>query len=179
MTWVAAFVAGLILVKWVAQVGLERLNRAQIRRHAPAVPEAYRGMIDAPTYARSVDYALARSRFHEMELACRVLLLLAVLFSGALPRGFDAFTGWLGHSAWAHAAFLFAVGLALSGVTLPLDWHEQFRLEQRFGFNTTTRRFWWTDRLKGLLLSLLLGYPLLALVLKLVDWAGDGWWLWA
>src|SRR5262249_52968184 len=55
----------------------------------------------------------------------------------------------------------------------------QFRLEEKFGFNTTTAKLWWMDRLKGLLLAIVLGYPLLVLVLKLVDWTGRGWWLWA
>jgi STE24 endopeptidase len=35
------------------------------------------------------------------------------------------------------------------------------------------------DRLKGLGLGLVLGYPLLWLVLKLVEWMGPSWWLWA
>src|SRR5258706_262861 len=61
---------------------------------------------------------------------------------------------------------------------VPVDWYGQFRLEQRFGFNTTTQRLWWMDRLKGLLLGLALGYPLLALLLKLVEWTGPWWWLW-
>ncbi len=38
---------------------------------------------------------------------------------------------------------------------------------------------WWLDRLKGLLVALVLGYPLLVLILKLVDWTGGWWWLWA
>jgi STE24 endopeptidase len=76
------------------------------------------------------------------------------------------------------AGFLFVTGVALSLPGLPLDWYSQFRLEQRFGFNTTTQRLWWMDRLKGLLLGLALGYPLLALLLKLVEWTGSWWWLW-
>jgi STE24 endopeptidase len=60
-----------------------------------------------------------------------------------------------------------------------VEWYAQFRLEDRFGFNTTTPKLWWLDRLKGLLLSCVLGYPLLVLVLKLVEWTGHSWWLWA
>ena len=75
-------------------------------------------------------------------------------------------------------AFLFVIGLALSLAGLPLDWYAQFRLEERFGFNTTTQKLWWLDRIKGLLLALALGYPLLVLVLKLVQWMGQWWWLW-
>jgi STE24 endopeptidase len=61
---------------------------------------------------------------------------------------------------------------------MPLEWISQFRLEQKFGFNTTTPRTWWLDRFKGLLLSLALGYPLLVLLLKVPAWAGSLWWLW-
>jgi STE24 endopeptidase len=74
---------------------------------------------------------------------------------------------------------VFVVGAVWAALGLPLAWHEQFRLEQRFGFNTTTPRIWCLDRLKGLALSLVLGYPLLVLVLKLVEWTGNAWWLWA
>jgi STE24 endopeptidase len=77
------------------------------------------------------------------------------------------------------AAFLLVTSVALSLPSLPLDWYDQFRLEERFGFNTTTQRLWWMDRLKGLLLGIALGYPLLALMLKLVEWMGPWWWLWA
>jgi STE24 endopeptidase len=84
-----------------------------------------------------------------------------------------------GASAWSMAAFLFAVGFAMSLPSLPLDWYAQFRLEEKFGFNTTTQKTWWMDRVKGLLLALVLGYPLLVLILKIVEWTGAAWWLWA
>ncbi|MDB6112542.1 MAG: Ste24 endopeptidase, partial [Pedosphaera sp.] len=86
---------------------------------------------------------------------------------------------WLGTSAWAMAAFLFAMGLVLSLPGLPFEYYGQFRLEERFGFNTTTPKLWWTDRLKGLLLAVVIGGPLLVLILKLVEWTGPLWWLWA
>jgi STE24 endopeptidase len=107
------------------------------------------------------------------------VVLLALLFSGVLPWANGIFTAWLDASAWASAAFLFVVGVAISLTSLPLDWHADFHLEQRFGFNTTAPRTWWLDRLKGLLLALVLGYPLLVLVLKLFEWTGSWWWVWA
>jgi STE24 endopeptidase len=169
----------LIVAKWAAQLWLERLNRRNVMAHAGAVPEAFTGVVDQATYEKSIHYTLAKGRLQRIELTCDMVVLLAVLFSGVLPRGFHWFTERLGVSAWALAAFLFAVGVALSVPGLPLAWYEQFRLEARFGFNTTTQKLWWLDRLKGLLLGLVLGYPLLVLVLKLVDWTGRGWWLWA
>ena len=169
----------LILAKWTAQVWLERLNLHHVRAHAGAVPEAFKGVVDEATYAKSVQYTLAKGRLDQLSLTYHSAVLLLVLFSTLLPWGFHAFTQWLGGSVWALAAFLFVTGVALSLPGLPLDWYDQFRLEERFGFNTTTQKLWWMDRLKGLLLGIVLGYPLLVLVLKLVECTGAWWWLWA
>ncbi len=169
----------LLLAKWLAQFVLERLNERHVRAHASAVPDAFRAVIDPATYAKSVAYTLAKGRFSQIEMIYDLGVLLLVLFSGVLPWSFQKFIGHFGESAWAMAAFLFAVGVALSLPGLPFAWFDQFRLEEKFGFNTTTVRLWWTDKLKGLLLGAVLGWPLLVLILKVVEWTGAQWWLWA
>jgi len=169
----------LIVAKWAMESWLRRLNRRYVLAHASAVPEAFKDTIDPATYAKSVQYTLAKSQLSQVEDSYAAVLLLAVLFSGVLPWTFYTLTGWLGHSAWVLAGCLFVIGVALGTAELPLDWYAQFRLEERFGFNTTTPRLSWLDRLKQLLLGIVLGYPLLVLVLKLVEWTGQKLWLWA
>jgi len=175
----ALLVLGLLLAKALAQLWLDALNRRNVLAHAGAIPDAFKGIIDEATYARSVQYTLAKGRLHGIELVWSLIVLIGALYSGILPLGFGFLTAHLGLSAWSTAAFLVTVAVALAVPGLPLDWYAQFRLEERFGFNTTTQKVWWVDRLKGLVLSLCLGYPLLVLVLKLVEWTGSAWWLWA
>ena len=172
-------VAALLFARWAVQLWLARLNERYVLAHAGAIPSTFQGMVDAETYAKSVRYTLAKNRFGQLESTYESLVLAVLLFSGVLPWAFDFFTDHFGASVWARAALLFASGVALALSGLPFDWFAQFRLEERFGFNTTTQKLWWMDRLKGLLLGVALGYPLLALVLKLVDWTGQWWWLWA
>ncbi|HVV73583.1 MAG TPA: M48 family metallopeptidase [Verrucomicrobiae bacterium] len=169
----------LIIGRWVVQVLLESLNRRHVLTHSGSVPEAFKATVDEATYLKTVSYTLAKGRLHRFEVTYDAIILLLVLFSGVLPWAFHAFVRALGSSAWAAALFLFLVGFVLSLPGLPVEWYAQFRLEQRFGFNTTTPKLWWLDRLKGLLLAAVLGYPLLVLILKLVQWTGQFWWLWA
>jgi STE24 endopeptidase len=176
---IACLAGGLIGLRWAAALFLEHLNRRSVLAHKDAVPQAFRETVDAATYAKSVQYALARGAFNRFEETFDTVILLAVLFSGALPRAFDYFRANFGNSAWAMAGFLFLAGVILTLPGLPVSWFEQFRLEAQFGFNTTTQKTWWLDRLKGFFLALLLGCPLLVLVLKIVAWTGDWWWLWA
>jgi STE24 endopeptidase len=171
--------ASLILLRLAAEFWLAWLNRGHVLKHAGAVPACFKEIIDPATYAKSVQYTLAKSRFGQIEDAYGAVVLLVFLFSGVLPWLSALVSRSLGSSAWAMAAFLFIVGIVISLAGLPFDWRAQFRLEEKFGFNTTTPKTWWMDRIKGLLLGLVLGYPLLALVLKLVEWTGAWWWLWA
>jgi STE24 endopeptidase len=169
----------LILARAIAELWLSRLNQRHVRTHANEVPPPFRGIIDEATYRRSVDYTLAKNRFGDITGVFDTLVLIAVLFSGVLPWAFGTFRTSFGTSIWAMAGFLFLVGIALSLPGLPLAWYAQFKLEQRFGFNTTAMKTWVLDRVKGFLLAVLLGYPLLALLLKLIEWTGANWWLWA
>ncbi len=175
----AIFALVLILARAITELWLSRLNQRHVRAHANEVPTALRKIIDEATFRRSVDYTLAKSRFGDIAGVFDTLVLVVVLFSGVLPWAFGRFSASVGTSIWAMAGFLFATGTALSILGLPFAWYAQFKLEERFGFNTTTMKTWILDRVKGLLLAVLLGYPLLTLVLKLIGWTGATWWLWA
>ena len=179
MSPVATIALILILARATGELWLSGLNRRHVRAHAKEIPTASRGMIDEATYYRSVDYTLTKNRFGDVVTVFDAILLVAILFSRVLPWAFGKSAAAFGTSVFAVAGFLFGVGIALSIVSLPFGWYAQFRLEGRFGFNTTTPTTWVLDRLKGLLLAALLGFPLLALVLKLIEWTGPSWWIWA
>lgn len=177
-TLIRWIVLGLILAKWAGRFWLGRINVRNVQAHAQCVPEAFKAIIDQETYAKSVRYTLERSAFSQWETAWDTVITVAVLFSGVLPGIYHWFQGAFGPSTLALAAYLFAVGVLLSLPSIPFDWYDQFRLEERFGFNTSTLKIWWLDRLKGLLLAVVLGYPLLILLLKMTAWTGDFWWIW-
>jgi STE24 endopeptidase len=169
----------LILARVVTELWLSGLNHCHVRERANEVPPEFRGIIDAAMYRRSVDYTLAKSRFGDIVNVFDTVVLIGVLFSGLLPWAFARFSVSLGSSTLAMAGFLFLTGIALSIPELPFVWYAQFKIEERFGFNTTSMKTWIADRIKALLLALLLGYPLLALVLKLIEWTDTNWWFWA
>ena len=171
-------VAVLLAIRLAAQLALNALNAAEVRRCAGAPAPAAGGVMDADTRAKAVAYTLAKIRFAVIEEIYDALVLAAVLFSGFLAWLYAPFRDWHPGGAWSGALFLLAVGVVLSVPSLPFDWWGQFRLEQRFGFNKSTLGLWVTDRLKGLALLLAIGFPLLWALLALVRWAGAAWWLW-
>ncbi len=175
---VLTLVAVLIGLRLAAQLLLNALNAAEVRRHAAEPPPAAAAIMDQATYAKAADYTLAKLRFGSIEEAFEMAMLAAVIFSGLLPWLYAPFEAWAPGGAGYGALYLLAMGLLLGAPSLPFDWWGQFRLEQRYGFNQSTLRLWVADKLKGLLLMLLIGFPLLWALLSLVRWTGERWWLW-
>lgn len=171
--------AALMVLRLVGELVLSAMNRAEVRRHAAAPPEAVAAIMDGATYQKAVNYTLERSRFGMITSVFDTLVLALFVFGGVLPWLFVRVVE-MGPAAavWPHALFILAAGVLLSIPSLPFEWWEQFRLEARFGFNKSTPRLWITDKIKGLALTFVIGFPLLWALLSLVRWAGASWWLW-
>ena len=178
MNWLPRCAVALVILRLLAQLALESLNRAEVRRRAGRCPAPVEGVMDAATYARSGQYTLAKSRLGSLETACDSAVLLAVLFSGVLPWLWARVNGLSAGAAWSGALFIAAVAILLGLSRLPWEWWSQFRLEAGFGFNKSTQGLWAADQLKVLLLGLAVGLPVVWALLKLAAWTGPWWWVW-
>ena len=90
-------------------------------------------------------------------------LLNRVLLETILPHWGDL----------AYGVALFGALLAIEGLLhLPLDLYATFGIEARFGFNRMTWRLWLSDAIKGVLLAIVIGGPLVALVLWIMSASG-------
>lgn len=178
MEWLPAAITGLIILRLAAQLGLEALNRAEVRRHATQRPAALVEVMDEPTYAKAVQYTLAKSRFGTVETIYEVVVLLVLLFSGILPWLWLKFDALAPGAAWSGALFLAGTMILLGLPGLPLEWWAQFRLEEKFGFNKSTIGLWIVDHIKSAALGLVIGFPLMWGLLALVGWVGPLWWIW-
>lgn len=168
----------LIGIKLAAELVLNALNRAEVMRHASRAPAPVAAIMDEASYQKSVAYTLAKSQFAKVELIWDAAVLVVVLTSGFLPWIYRVFGPVITRGVWGQAAFLLAVAFLLSIPSQPLEWWGQFRLEARFGFNKSTLGLWISDKLKGMLLGVVLGAPLLAALLTLVGKLGPTWWIW-
>jgi STE24 endopeptidase len=163
---------------WQTALGL--LNRYWVREKGIFPPEAVTRVMDAETFSRSVAYTLDKNRFELFSVWYETIILAMLLFSGILPWLYHHFSASgngaviLGESLFLLAAFFV---VALSG--LPLEYYSRFRLEERYGFNRSTLRLWVSDKIKGLVIGLVVGVPLISLVVFLIFRLGDWWWLWA
>ena len=179
MSLVLWIVAGLMVLRLLGESLLSLLNRAEVRRHSTKAPTAVAAIMDDATYQKSVAYTLENSRFGQLTGFFDTLVLMLVIFGGALPWLYSEVVGWGGPEAvWSRTIYLLLVGVLLAMPGLPFEWWSQFRLEEKFGFNKSTPKLWFMDKVKGLTLMLVIGFALIWVLLSLVTWVGNSWWIW-
>lgn len=74
--------------------------------------------------------------------------------------------------------FAFLFSLIDTVYAIPFDYYKTFVIEEKFGFNKTTQLTFWTDLLKGLLLNIVIGGPIMVCVLWVLEtFGGPSVWL--
>ena len=136
----------LLLLKLSTSIVLDLLNLRYAQARACEVPVSFRSFIDLPTYQKSVEYTVAKTRFGIVSDLYDAAVLVLVLLLGVLPCFFELFTGWFGFGVWGQALVLFLIGLLLSLPSIPFNWWGTFKLEERFGFNKSTKKLWVIDK---------------------------------
>lgn len=161
------------------------IERWLLQRHVRYV-SAYRDEVPAPfvdriplaDHQRAADYTLAKAQVIKIESAVGLIVSALILFGG-LSRLWQA-TDILGDSPIAREVALIALLSMVTGVIgIPFAYYNTFHVEEKFGFNKTTRSTFWLDLIKGSVLSAVLILPLAALVFWLMRAAGSLWWLYA
>lgn len=159
------------------------LRHVRARRGDQQIPDFFRGKLNPDEYEKSVEYTLAKGRFQRGSGVYSGLLTLILLFSGLL--GFlDGLGGQLAQKfgLGIHAQgilFCLGVGLYFSVAGLVTDIYSTFALEAKFGFNKMTPKLYLADKLKGLVLGLVIGVPFLFVILWAMGETGSYWWVWA
>lgn len=150
-----------------------------VARNRATVPAGFASRIDPAAHRRAADYTIARTRLSILDTVFGALVLLGFTLFGGLQWLLDTLHTLLPAAPFARSmAFVAAVFVISALLDLPFQWIRQFRIEERFGFNRMTSRLFVTDLLKATLVAAVLGVPLLALVLWLMQSAGALWWFW-
>ncbi|MBF0184392.1 MAG: M48 family metallopeptidase [Magnetococcales bacterium] len=168
--WFLLLIVAAHLLEMVALL----LDRRQLRQPLPAAMASW---VEEESWQKSRHYAEARQQLALWEANSGLLVLLLFWFGG----GFAWLEQWT--NGWQLASWLTGmlyIGALLVGSylsNLPFALYATFRLEARFGFNRTSWSTWLADQVKMTLLAVLLGGPLLAALLLLLQETGAYAWL--
>ena len=168
-----------LFVKSLIESLLDKRNMNHILKNRNAVPLKFQDQISLADHQRAADYSVEKIKvaqvFHFIDLIVFLLLTLA----GGLEL--------INQLAMAITASPIITGLIFFGIfgliqmmlSMPQTLYTTFVIEEKYGFNKTTWKTFVTDMVKGLILSIILGAPIIYSILWIMERLGSAWWVYA
>ncbi|MBP6732668.1 MAG: M48 family metallopeptidase, partial [Chitinophagales bacterium] len=167
-------IIGFILFEFVLSKTLSYLN---LKTWDKPLPAEVKDLYDAEKYANAKNYAIANNRLGTITSVVMLLITIAVLLAKGFA-GADELARSVSPSPIVQSLVFFGIVAGISSIIgLPFDIYETFVLEEKFGFNKTTPLLFVTDKLKGLVLGIVVGGGILALLTFLYGLLGNKFWI--
>ena len=149
------------------------------KRMSAEIPSQLEGIYDDEEYAKQQAYQKENSRFGLYGSLFSFSVLLLVLVFGLFGWLDEFLRQFISNEILLTLSFFGVIYLINEILSLPFDYYNTFVIEERFGFNKSTKTIFWLDQLKGLLLAVVLGGTILALITWLYTAIGELAWLYA
>ncbi|MDX1919527.1 MAG: M48 family metallopeptidase [Candidatus Caenarcaniphilales bacterium] len=163
-----------LIISYLINLIVDYLNIKSLKSD---VPQEFKGIYDQESYQKSQAYTKDKTAFGTIENTFNLILLLCFWFLG----GFNALDLWVRSFGFneliSGLVFIASLALAKTVISLPFSLYSTFVIEEKYGFNKSTLSIFVSDLFKGLLLSFIIGLPILALLLTLFEKAGSLAWL--
>ncbi len=169
-------IIAIIVIDFIIDKILDTLNA---KHFDDPVPPELNDVYDKEEYEKSQRYKKERYRFG----------IITSIFSVLLTLGFIIFDGfaWVDDIARNITDNAILVALIFFGIimigsdilTTPFSWYSTFVIEEKYGFNKTTKKTFFLDKIKGLLMMAILGGGILALIVWFYQFAGNDFWWYA
>ena len=164
MTELQTIIVVLAVSQFLFEYFLKVLNEKHVASLIENQPVGSKSLMDNETWVKASNYSLSKSRFSRMQEIFGFVVFFPV-FLYVFPKVFEVWPVTKVDSVWWAAFVATALLNVLQIPGLFFDWHNQFTLEEKFGFNKSTKKLWIVDKIKGMFLGFGLSYLLLALLI--------------
>jgi STE24 endopeptidase len=174
MNTIGIIILAALLGSFLLHVYADFLNLKNLQRR---LPEGFQGVYDSDRYKASQEYLRVNTRFSWVVELMDLILFLCIWFG----KGFVLVDQWVrAVSSSPIVCGLLYIGVLFLGkaiVFLPFSIYSTFVIEERFGFNKTTKTLFVADLAKKMVLSITLGGALVWAILAFFEYAGSWAWL--
>ena len=169
----------LILIKFLLETYLKIRNLKSIDNNKDSVPPRFKNVVTEEEYKKSILYNTDRIKFQIFTALFGSVVLVIFTIGGLL----NYLTQVVMEMTSSNVLGAVLLGLLLiiveEIISIPISIYSTFVIEERHGFNKTTRKTFVTDIFKGLLISGAISSILYATVIFIIISAGDLWWIYA
>jgi STE24 endopeptidase len=165
-----------LVISFIIDKILETLNAKHFNDEIPTeLAEIY----DTTEYRKSQDYKKANGQFSKITSTFSFVVTLVFFFADGF-KYIDYFArNFTDNSILVALIFFGIILLGSDFLTTPFSYYQTFVIEEKFGFNKSTKKIFWLDKLKGWFISILIGGGVLAIILWFYQQTGKNFWIYA
>jgi STE24 endopeptidase len=157
----AATIVSIVVVMYGFELVLSLLN---YRHRHQVIPNNVKGIYDAQAYQQWLAYTMDTFRFGLIGKTFNTIVLLMMLLLGGFAWVEEWVSGVVDGEIVRTLTFIGVLVVGFSILSWPFSYYRTFVIEERYGFNKTTKRLFLQDRLKNLLLTLFISGAMIALL---------------
>ena len=172
------FVA-LILIKFLLETYLKIRNLKSIDNNKDSVPPRFKDVVTEEEYKKSILYNTDRIKFQIFTALFGSVVLVVFTIGGLLNYLTQVVMDMTSSNVLGAVLLGLLLIIVEEIISIPISIYSTFVIEERHGFNKTTRKTFVTDIFKGLLISGAISSILYATVIFIIISAGDLWWIYA
>ena len=177
-------IISLVIFNYIFSNLLDYINH---RNWKDVIPNELKDFYDKEKYKKAKNYALSKNKISLFSSSLSFLLVISlIVFNGYgiidqfvsfnLTKSFDSLQ--ISSNFIQSGVFFLTLFILNSIISIPFSYYNTFVIEEKFGFNKTTKLTFFIDIIKSTLLSFFIGGILLFLALYLYENLNDGFWLW-
>ena len=164
----------LVIFNFIFSSILEYMNDKNWKNH---VPEELKKFYPNEKYQKARDYKLETGKISFLSSSISFSLTLVLIISGIYGTVSDSITK-ISQSIFIQSVLFFSIFYFLNYIiSLPIKFYSTFVVEEKFGFNKTTKMLFLVDQIKSLLLSALIGGVLLFCAIKFFIIFEENFWI--
>lgn len=163
-----------LLIGFILDLISDYLN---LKKLGEPLPDEFKDVYSPERYLKSQEYTKVRTKFGFITSTLSLIAMLFFWFSGGFNYLDLLISQYSDNLIIRGLLYIGVLAFAGSILSLPFSIYSTFVIEEKFGFNKTTPKTFILDLIKSFLLSLALGAPILALILYIIDTAGEYAWL--
>ncbi len=166
----------IIIISFIKDKILDAINA---RHYNDPIPKELNDVYDTEEYKKSQAYKATNYRFGIWSSLFSLLLTLGFLFLDGFEYVDNIARSYSDNPIVIALIFFGIIMIASDIISTPFSYYKTFVIEEKFGFNKTTKKTFVLDKLKGLLMMIILGGSIIALIVWFYQITGNQFWLYA
>ena len=164
----------ILLIKFIIDSVLNHLNAKHFN---DTLPNDVSDVYEINEYQQSQSYKKTNHNFSKITSLFSLITTLLFFFLNGFSIVDEIARGFSNNIIIITLIFFGIIIIGSDIISIPFSLYKTFVIEEKFGFNKSTKKLFFLDKIKGLLMTIILGGSILSIITWFYEFTGNYFWI--